>query len=196
MNATTKQINNGYEKPLNQQVLEYYHAVYHGDLETLKTMLDGGLPINSLIGYDAKQNVALYAMDDGANSDTLDAIEILLDRGIDINHIDDTGNSLLIYIIDVLVSWDFSEEIKEYQLKNKFEVDSVIRLRKTFDKLMNLKPSLAIGKLNMPDTENIFDFAMHGKFLHWFAEHTMNMNKEDRELFEGYRLASLFELEG
>ena len=193
MTLNSKIQSNRYSAPTKEQIKDFYNSVYGGDLETLITMLDGGFPPNSLIGNERGQNAAQYALDDGGGDATWCAIEILLDRGIDINYRDKWNNSLLIYILDVLVSWDYSDEIEERELKNKFQVYSVIRLRKTFDKLMSMKPSLSIGNPNMQDTNNIFDFAMQGQFLHWFEEHLENMTEEDKELFKGYRLAALYE---
>lgn len=198
MNLDNERQCDKYSIPTQEQIKEFYDTVSRGDIDNLNYMLDNGFPPNAILVKEEPNsavNAALYALEDDWVFSTMDAIDILLERGIDIDYRDNYGNNLLIYLVDFLVSWDYSDEIYEKKLKNKFETTYVIRLKKTFDKLMRMKPSLAFGKINMQSTKQLFEFAEHGHFLHWFTEHLDCMTEEDKELFVKYRLVALFEPE-
>lgn len=157
------------------EIEEFYEAIRYFDIEKISTLLEAGVSPNVLRAYSPSngfRNGAMELLEIGWLNESLDIVDILIDKGLDVNHQDDEGHSILMYVIDFL---KYSSEIKTFEKE---------RLHNTFDKIMYQQPL---------KVSNMFDFAFDLNVLSWFEPYLDRMVEADREVYDSYRLARLFE---
>lgn len=180
--------------PINEEIEEYYKAIFASDIPKIKALLESGLSANTLKSdyrkFNEGKNVLLELLDEGTGGNTFELLNLLIKHGIDINHKDNSGNTALVYVLDYLIWWDLEEELEDEGVKSKLELTSVKQLKSLFDRIMELKPSLTLGE-NTCNAKDIFDFALVGGVYQWFEPYINQLTKEEQELYKSKRLKSI-----